>query len=311
MNPAETKDIRDAFFDEVYDAAVADQRVIVLVDDQGAFALNRLREEFPERYINIGIAEQNLINVAAGLAMEGWKPVVYGINNFVSLRCCEQISVALAYPNLPVTIVASGGGLTYASDGPTHHGLHDIAVLRSLPNFTVLNPSDAELTRVCARLCLDNEGPFYVRMERGVVPALHSGVDSFESGIARLLEGNEVLLLSTGFITHVAFEAAQLLRDQGVECGLVEVFKLRLLAGDVLWKEIKDSHILVVVEEQPPIGGLRSVVGELPERFKGKIMHCCLPEEPSYIYGSRDWIRASHGLDAVSIFERVRASLLR
>lgn len=175
--------------------------------------------------------------------------------------------------------------------------------------MTVFNPSDADSTSACARMCLTQEGPCYVRMEKGLAPALHAGVTDFERGLVRLLDGGEVVVLSTGLITSLAFEAAKLLRDRGVDCGLVEVFRLKPLAAEALWHEIKDACHVVVVEEQPPIGGLRSVVGELPERVPGRLWHFCLPEEPSYIYGSRDWIRSNHGLDAQNIFEQVSSGL--
>src|SRR4051812_13604995 len=117
-----SQDLRDAFFGPIVDALVEDTKTVLLTDDQGAMAVEELRKRIPERILNVGIAEQNLVDVAAGLALEGMKPFVYGITPFVSMRCFEQIYVNLGCMNLPVSIIGSGGGFTYSTDGPTHHG---------------------------------------------------------------------------------------------------------------------------------------------------------------------------------------------
>ena len=135
-------DIRDSFFDALYDIASKDSDVILLVADMGAFSLERFREDLPTQYINVGIAEQNLVNVATGLALDGKKVFVYAIASFVTQRCYEQLKVNLSGMNLPIVVVAMGPGITYSSDGLTHFATQDIANIRALPNFKILSISD-------------------------------------------------------------------------------------------------------------------------------------------------------------------------
>lgn len=301
--PMPATDIRDAFFGEVHRLARDDRRVMVLTDDQSAFALDRMRTELPAQYINIGIAEQNLINVAAGLALGGLRPFVCGISNFLSLRCCEQISVNLCAMNLPVTIVASGGGLTYASDGPTHHSTQDVAVMRSMPNLTIFNPPDAESTAACAALCRECAGPAYVRIEKGVMPNLYAAHTDFRSGLGRLRPGAEVLLVSTGFLTHSAVRVAALLEGEGIECGVLDLYRLKPVNAEALLLQLKGAGRIAVLEEQTPIGGIGSVVCELlAEQGMGiPVRRFSLPDAPCYRYGSREWLHGQFGLDAATV----------
>jgi transketolase len=301
--PPPVTDIRDAFFGQVHLLAQADRRVMVLTDDQSAFALDRMRTEMPAQYINVGIAEQNLINVAAGLALGGLRPFVCGISNFLSLRCCEQISVNLCAMNLPVTIVASGGGLTYASDGPTHHSTQDVAVMRSMPNLTILNPADAEATAACAALCRECPGPVYVRIEKGVMPNLYAANTDFSSGVGRLRPGAEVLLISTGFLTHTAVRTAALLEAGGIECGVLDLYRLKPVNAEAILRQLKGAGRVAVLEEQTPIGGVGSIVCELlAEHGAGiPVRRFSLPDAPCYRYGSRDWLHRQFGLDAATV----------
>jgi len=312
-SPALSVDIRDAFFEEVYRLAREDRRVIVLTDDQSAFALDKIRADMPAQYINIGIAEQNLISAAAGLALGGMKPFVCGISNFLSLRCCEQISVALCAMNLPVTIVASGGGLTYASDGPTHHSTQDVAVMRTMANMTVFNPSDAYLTSACARMCYRLKSPSYVRIEKGVLPNLYSSEGDFSSGVGLLESGSDVLVVSTGYMTQTAVRVARSINGHGIACGVLDIYRLKPLNIDAILDRLRSSKAIVTIEEQTPVGGIGSVICELlgetglvlpVKRFQ-------LPDEPCFKYGSREWLHEQFGLDektvSCSIFEWLRS----
>jgi transketolase len=296
-------DIRDAFFGEVYRLAKEDRRIMVLTDDQSAFALDKMRSDLPAQYFNVGIAEQNLISVAAGMALGGLKPYVCGISNFVSLRCCEQVSVDLCAMNLPVTIVASGGGLTYASDGPTHHSTQDVAVMRTMPNLTILNPSDSRLTSACARMCNAHPGPSYVRIEKGLLPELYLADQSFESGFGVLRQGTDVLIISTGFMTHVAVRVAERLHNRGVQAGVLDLFRLKPLQDEFLLEQLRRVRAVVVLEEQTPVGGVGSLVCEiLAEASLGTpVRRFHLPDAPCYRYGSRDWLHRQFGLDEAKI----------
>jgi transketolase len=302
-------DIRDAFFSEVHRRVLEDERYIVLTDDQGAYALDLIRKERPLQYINCGIAEQNILNVAAGLAMDGFRPVVCGITNFISMRCAEQISVNIAANNLPVTIVASGGGLTYASDGPTHHGTQDVAVMCSMPHFEVYNPADAKSTTYLAKRALTAAFPSYVRIEKGVLPALYNE-ENLTSGFGVLREGEDVVILSTGIMSHVAIEAAGMLRACGTRAKVIDVFQLKPLPADALLAEIGPVSRVAVLEEQSSFGGLgMQFCSAMATRGVAKQVSLHnLPDKPCYRYGAREWLHQQLGCDARAICEQLTST---
>lgn len=296
-------DIRDACFDAVYQLAAQDPRVMVLSDDQGALSLERLRRDFPGRFINAGIAEQNLINVAAGLAMGGQRPFVCGITNFVSLRCCEQLAVSVCQARLPVTVLASGGGLTYAADGPTHHATQDIAVMRSMPYLTLFNAADATATSALVRECYQTNGPAYLRIEKGCLPEVHTASRDFSTGFARVRDGADGLLISTGFAVHTAVAVAGQLEKHGVEASVMDVYRLKPLNQEGLAAELERYPWVAVVEEQSPVGGLGSLICELfaESRLRPILHRFHLPDAPCYRYGSREWLHRQLGFDATTI----------
>ena len=170
----EQVDMRDAFFDKLYDIAAKDKKVIFLTADMGAFSLERFKKNLKPQYFNVGVAEQNMVSVAAGLALSGKNVFIYSIVPFVTQRCYEQIKVDLSLMNLPVTIIGSGPGFSYNSDGPTHHALQDLAIIRALPNMTILSPSDSDMAEAFAMLSYKNKGPTYVRLDKGKYSSLYS-----------------------------------------------------------------------------------------------------------------------------------------
>jgi len=182
-------DIRDAFFDEVYTIASQDSRVIFLTADMGSFSLNRFKADLSSQYINVGVAEQNLVSIAAGLALAGKKVFIYTIASFVTQRCYEQIKIDICGMRLPVTIIGSGPGLSYSSDGPTHHAIQDILIMRALPEMTILNPGDSTTAVAAARIAYRSQGPVYVRIDKGKLPLLYENDEDFSAGLSLLKKG--------------------------------------------------------------------------------------------------------------------------
>lgn len=285
-------DVRDAFFDEVCRAAESDHNIIVLSDDQGSFSLNKLRKKHPDQYINLGIAEQNAIDLAAGLALGGMRPIVYGITNFVSLRCAEQISVSLSLMRLPVVIVASGGGLTYASDGPTHHATQDVALLRSMPGMTIFNPADAASTAAAARMSLAAASPCYIRLEKGIQPTLYADSHDFSAGFDLVRQGGDALIVSTGFATHLAIGLADSLCSSGIRPAVLDLYRLKPLDRPRIAASLQSAKVIVTIEEQGPTGGVFTIVAEILADYgiARPVKHFNLPDEPCYRYGSREWL---------------------
>jgi len=286
---------------------LADRKIIVLTDDQGAMSLQQLRQERPEQYINVGIAEQNVIDVAAGMALGGMRPIVYGITNFVSLRCAEQISVSMCLMDLPVTIVASGGGLTYASDGPTHHATQDIALLRAMPGMTIFNPADAIATAAAARDCLVAMHPCYVRIEKGRLPQLYAESHKFSEGMELLRPGHNVLIVSSGFLVHTAMMVAGMVGQKGIAAGVLDLYRPKPVDLTKLAGILAAAEKIVVIEEQSPMGGIFSLVAEtLAETGLARpVKRFSLPDAPCYHYGSREWLHREMSLSAGQIADAI------
>ena len=248
-------DMRDAFFRELLRVAREDPRIIVLTADHGAQALVDFEREFPNRFINVGIAEQNMISVAAGLAAEGKRPVAYGIAPFVSLRALEQITLNVAAMQLPVTIASIGSGFTYSTDGLTHHGLQDVAALLSMPQMTVLNSSDPASTEAFARQVSTCLFPRYVRLEKGLRPSHTRAQGNWENqGWGTIREGDGgCLVITTGAISHsVANAADEVMKLRGALPTVVDVHRLAPFPDAGLFELIARSSSVLVVEEQYP-----------------------------------------------------------
>ena len=258
----ENIDLRDAFFDELYDLARKDKDLIFLTADMGAFSLKRFKKDMREQYINVGVAEQNMISVAAGLALGGKNVFVYSIAPFVTLRCYEQIKIDFCCMNLPVTIVGIGAGVTYGADGPTHHATHDIAVMRALPEMTILNPSDAALTKASACFAYTNATPTYIRIEKGILPSIHTE-ENFHQGLSELSQGADVTILATGVMVHKALDVAQQMKEKGFSAGVVDIYRIKPLDQGNLLKIITRSKRIVTLEDNSIIGGLGSMISEV------------------------------------------------
>ena len=294
-------DLRDAFFGEIIPYLRNNADSIIITDDQGAMALDEFRKDYPTRYINFGIAEQSIIDLAAGLALEGLRPFVYGITPFISMRCFEQIYLSAGCMNLPICIIGSGGGFTYSTDGPTHHGLIDLALLRTIPNIAIFNPSDAHSTAVAARECLALKGPSYVRIEKGRVGDLHQSAESFANGFGYIRKGSRQLVITSGLVAHEAFKALQ---TPGLEhLALMDLVRFKPLDLTLLAAEIAAYEQIIVVEEQSPIGGLHSLVCEVCIGSQlNKSVHRIGPNDKAYFdYGTREYLYEVCGIDSSAI----------
>ena len=209
--------MRNAFADELTKLGTEDARVVMLSGDIGNRLFDKFKDKHPSRFFNCGVAEANMMGVAAGMAMNGLRPVAYTITPFVTTRCLEQIRTDVCYHEAPVTIVAVGAGLAYSGLGPTHHACEDISFLRSIPNMVVICPGDAFEVRGALRAALQQDRPVYIRMGKKGEPVVHKGpIADFAIGKAiTISEGSDVCLLSTGNMLPEAIEAAHKLQGQG------------------------------------------------------------------------------------------------
>lgn len=243
-------DMRDAFFERLVEVAKLDERVVFLSADHGAFALKEFEEKMPERYINMGISEQNMIGVAAGLAASGKIVFAYGISPFVSLRVLEQLTLDVAAMELPVHVVSVGAGFTYSTDGPTHQGLQDLPAVLTIPKMTVLNSSDPRNTRAFVDQVIHREKPHYIRIEKGVYPILERKSLHGSSGYSIVKDGESLLVICTGTIIHTALRAAMSVENQTNKT--IRVIDLYEVNSDVLTnlcKAITNQQTIITIEE--------------------------------------------------------------
>lgn len=255
--------MRNAFADEITALAGRHDDVVLLSGDIGNRLFDRYKDGHPQRFMNCGVAEANMIGVAAGLALSGLRPVAYTITPFITTRCLEQIRVDLCYHRLPALIVGTGSGLSYGSLGPTHHSLEDIALLRALPNMTVLCPADANELRALLRSALRHDGPVYMRIGKKGEPLVHAEVPDLAIGGAIELRGGEDLcLLATGNVLPLAIAVADRLSDRGFSARVISHPTVKPLDGALLARVFAEHALVATLEEHSLIGGFGSAVAE-------------------------------------------------
>lgn len=255
--------MRNAFARQLLHLAAADERVVLLSGDIGNRLFDPFKERFPERFFNCGVAEQNMIGVAAGMALCGMRPVAYTIVPFITTRCLEQVRVDVCYHDVPVVIAGVGGGLCYANLGATHHSCEDIALLRSLPGMTVVCPGDPVETELALAAAVRHDGPVYLRLGKKGEPVVHATPPAFEIGRGIMLrEGDDVALLSTGNTLPLAMEAAERLQAAGVSAGVVSLHTVKPLDDALLDSLFSQTQLVATIEEHGLIGGLGGAVAE-------------------------------------------------
>ena len=300
-------DIRDAFFNEVYAIASRDPNVMFLTADMGAFSLNKFKEDLSSQYINVGVAEQNLVSIAAGLALGGKRVFIYTIAPFVTQRCYEQIKIDLCCMRLPVAIIGVGAGITYSNDGPTHHAIQDIAIMRALPEMTILNPSDSVAAAAAAGIAYKSHGPVYVRIDKGKLPLLYDSNKDFSDGLALLRKGGDLTIIATGVMVHQAFKVADELAKHSIDAGIIDVYRIKPINDELLLASIEQSNRIVTLEEHSIIGGIGNAISDiLVDRGKGLPMkRIAIPDRNCVGYGDREWMHSFYGLDVNSITKTI------
>ncbi len=255
--------MRNAFASEITRLASEDPRVVLLSGDIGNKLFDGYKDRHAARFFNCGVAEANMVGVAAGMALSGLRPVTYTIASFMTYRCFEQIRVDVCYHNLPVVIVGVGGGLSYAANAGTHHCCEEVAILRALPHMTVICPGDPSEVAPLLRGALAHGGPVYMRLGKKGEPKVHAAPPAVTIGRGLIVrEGRDVCLLSTGTMLPIAVEVARRLEAASVDARLVSLHTIKPL-DEALLAESRDAFPLIVtIEEHSVIGGLGGAVAE-------------------------------------------------
>jgi transketolase len=305
--------MRNAFAKEITQLAKADERIVLLSGDIG----NRLFDDFkaacPGRFFNCGVAEANMIGLAAGLAMSGYRPVCYTITPFVTYRCIEQIRVDVCYHNVPVTIVGTGSGLSYASLGATHHSCEEMGMLRLLPGMTVLAPADAYEVQACLQAALSEDHPAYLRIGKKGEPRVHAKQPAYRIGEAIVLrEGHDVFFVVAGTILPVALLAADMLASTGLSVGVASMPSVKPMDLALLRRIFDQCRIVATAEEHSVLGGLGGAVAEwLSEQLspRARLVRFGTADEFLHETGEQDEARAHFGLTSELMAARVTAAL--
>lgn len=268
--------MRKTCLEMVFELAKQDERILFVGSDLGYGTLEEFGRMFPDRFYMEGISEMNVVGLAAGLAMEGNIPYVNTIATFLTRRCYEQVAMDVCHANLPVRLIGNGAGLVYAPLGPTHEAIEDIAIMRALPNMTIVAPADAEEMRQFMGVSVDHPGPIYIRLAKGYDPVVTDPNATFEIGRAvSMREGGDALLVTTGIGLGICLDAVEILASQQIEAGVLHLPTLKPLDLDSLLVRIGQVPVVVSVEEHSIIGGLGSAVAEViaeasfetPKRF--------------------------------------------
>ena len=258
-------DCRDAFVRALEELAVRDPGIVALTNDSvGSTKLARFRQRFPQRFINIGIAEQNMVGIGAGLANGGKIPFICGASCFLTARALEQIKVDLAYSKANVKLCSTTSGLAYGGLGPTHHSIEDLAWTRVIPNLTVIVPADPIETDQAVRAAAALDGPVFLRISRMPVPQVHAADYRFRVGRAACLKnGSDVTLIANGIMVCRALETAALLAEQGIAARVLNMATVRPIDCDAILEAAAQTAAIVTVEEHSVVGGLGGAVAEV------------------------------------------------
>ena len=306
---------RDVIFSRLYEIAKSDRNVVIVAADMSAPALDQFRIDMPQQFVNVGIAEQNTILIGSGLALEGKKVYVYAISPFITLRCLENIRVSCLFQGIHLTILGMGTGLSYCSDGPTHHLLEDVAVMRVFPGIRVVNLSDNQMAAAYVDISAQNERDvLYMRIDKDFYQDVHTPGTDFSHGFVRLRKGNDLMIAATGPMVHTALLIADVFATEGISVSVMDVFQFPF-NPDAFIADISDVKKIITIEEHFLPGGLGSAICEtlcdkgryVPIKRMGLSME--QGYKPSYQYGGREVTRRHYGIDKETISRIAREFL--
>jgi transketolase len=307
--------MREVFIEQIYNRMAKDDSIFFITADFGSPKLDKLRKEFKNRFVNVGIAEQNLINVAAGLALEGYSVYAYAIAPFLVMRAYEQIRnnlSLLSHTNeINVNLIGVGAGLSYDVSGPTHHSIEDISIIRTLPNINIFSPSDCVLTEKFFEYSIKNKKPKYIRLDGKPVSDIYERTTDIDmlKGFFELSRGEQICIVSTGYMTHTALKVIDELNKNKISVGLIDVFMIKPVDENQLFEAIKKYNFVVTIEEGfIKKGGLDSLIdGILTDRDSSiKLRRLGFSDDYVFDIGHRESLHKMKGLSEASIIENIK-----
>lgn len=306
--------MRTTFASELLKVARRNPKVILLTGDLGYSVFEEFRRLLPDQYINAGIAEQNMTGVAAGLAMEGFIPVIYSIVPFTTMRNFEQVRNDICYQGLNVKIVGVGAGFAYGPYGHTHHGLEDMGILRTLPDMTILAPGDPYEVRGATAAMMEHDGPVYLRIGKKGEPNIHTAQPEFRIGKAfTIRDGRDVTIIAVSTMLERGRDVATYLTESGVSVRLLSMPTVKPLDVEALTLAARDTTLIAVIEEHSVIGGLGSAVSEFVSGISRpvRVIRIGVPDRFTKEIGLQEFMREKNGLTVRQITDRIVSELSR
>lgn len=301
--------MRNSFVEKLISLAETDKDIFLLCGDLGFGALDKFKETFRDRFINVGICEQNMISTATGMALEGKKVFVYSIGNFSSLRCLEQIRNDCAYHNANVNIISVGSGLAYGALGMSHHATEDIAAVRALPNVTVFSPADAFEAAAVPELSLAIPGPCYIRLDKNSEKFLHhSKLESAQLKKAvKINDGKDICIFSTGSIIFEAIKAIESLKEKHVDIALYNFPTIKPIDRETISYCAKKYKLIISLEEHNILGGFGSAIAEVLSEIPNSAVLKMIGINDTYssIVGDQEYLRRIYGICSENIEKEI------
>ncbi len=308
-NPKFTIGMRDAFFNALYEIARKDKNVIIITADNGAPSLDQFSQNLPNQFFTVGIAEQQMIGMACGMAVEGKKVYTYAIAPFVTTRVHEFNKLCLGAMNLPIVNLGVGAGYAYDIMGPTHHTVEDLAIMRSIPNMKVHSPADSYTASSLAQISYDDPSPQYIRFDRAGIPNLYNDqkVD-FRKGLIKIKNGEDLCIVATGIMVHQALKVASELQKDGIGAGVIDLHRIKPINKDLFIKNIRGYSQIVSMEEHLLAGGMGSVIAEIfaDEGITTPLLRIGQNDKFVFDLGGRQSIWEAHGLDVRGILKQIK-----
>ena len=305
--------MNSAYIGKLMELAERDERVIHLLADSGTGYDEMFRRNFPDRIYNFGIAEENMVAAAAGMAAAGKIPCVFTAGAFLAYRSMEFIRDDVCFQNLNVKIVGMGSGLSWSSLGPTHHTTEDIAVLRSIPNLMILSPATPKQVAECVEKAYEHNGPVYIRIGMNHEREFYDGDTNATTEPDVLFDGKDAVIYVTGSILEEVYECCEKLKSQGIDVKLVNVTTLKPFDERFFLKDAASFDTVITVEEHNIHGGLAGILAEIAVFNKAGVKIVPIGTEDSFAagYGDIKGVRKANGLDADSIYEKIRKAIGR
>ncbi len=301
------KAMRDTFLTSLYQKMKTDDTIFFITADFGAPIVDKIRESHPDRFINVGIAEQNLVNVATGLALEGFSVYAYAIAPFITMRCFEQIRVNVSVLShireVNINFIGVGAGVSYVMSGPTHHCLEDLSIMKTLPNMEVFSPSDYMISEAYLDRTLAIKKPKYIRLDAQPMAALEENIKDFDNGFRILQQGKKLAIISTGYMSQIAIN---IVKDFDIM--LIDLYFMNNYNKSKMDKYLEDIDTIITIEEG--FKGCGGLDAEINFNFKDKnVVNLGFEKKYTFKIGSRDFVHSEHGIGEQGIRDEIRKSL--